>query len=191
LGKINEELIGEVEIILYKGKKFILDTKFKQASAELYFLLFMVDRILFDIEDMDHKQSVSSMLARYISNQRNEREKLDNLFNNYQANSEVDNKILFQTSHKLYKNNINNGPKFKLKTDYSSHEISNFDGKLSISTMLYVIDLVKRFPVENLKFISDIYTAMLQEYFDTGFPTNKTLGLAPVKAISSVIKNMK
>lgn len=187
----NEELIGEVKINLYKENKYSLNHKFKSSSAEVYFVLCMIDRVLIDVKDTDHKHSMATMSAKYMSNSRNEREELNRFFNKYKENIDSENKLVFGVSHKLYKHESQNGTKFRIETDYSLDKVENFDGKISISIMLYIIDLMKRFSVENQEFIADAYTSMLQEYLDTDFPTNKSLGIAPVKAIREVIKGMK
>lgn len=187
----NVEILGEVEITLAKGKKFSITASYSQDSVEVYFVLYVIDRILFDIKDMDHKQSISSMLARYISNQRNEREKLDRLFGKYTLSSAETNKTLLKVSHKMIRSISSEGRNFDFKTEYSFPNISNFEGKLSIATMLYVIELMKRLPVENQKFISDAYTVMLKEYTETGFPTDKYIGSAPLMALITVSNSRK
>jgi len=190
LEKQKEELIGEVKINLYKENKYSLNHNFKNSSAEVYFVLCMVDSVLLDVSDTNHKHSITTMPVRYMSNLRNDREELNKFFNKYKENIDPEKKVVFGVSHKLYKQESQNGTKFRIDTDYSLDKVANFDGKLGISIMIYIIDLMSRFSVGNQQFLANAYTSMLQEYLDTNFPTNKTLGIAPINALSRVIKSL-
>ena len=189
--KNNEELIGEVEIKLYKGHTYSISHNFKNSSAEAYFVLCMIDRVLVDVSDTNHKHSLATIPAKYMTNSRNERVELDQFFKKYNENIDPENKVVFGAKYKLSKQKTDKGTKLRVDTDYSPDKILNCDGKIGVSIMLYVIDLMNRISVGDQQFIAKAYTAMLQEYFDTDFPTNKTVGIAPVKAISSVIKSMR
>lgn len=188
--KENEALIAEVEFKLYKRHIYSVNHNFKNSSAEVYFLLCMIDKVLADVKDPNHKHSISTMTAKYLSNQRNDREDLNRFFSKYQKDIDPVQLSVFGVKFKLYKDESEYGTKFRIDSDYSSDKVANFDGKIAVSIMLYVIDLMKRFPVENQEFIAKAYSAMLQEYLDTGLPTKKTSGIAPVKAISRIVKSM-
>ncbi len=182
-------LSGKVKITIYEDNKFSIVNTFNNSAHELFFLLYMIDRVLYEIEEPKHMQNIAAMASRYMSDLKNGRSELSNFFDNYQKNTNESLDVVFEVSHELLSKPKMGGEHLYVWTEYSPTYVDNFDGKLGIATMLYVIDLMNRLDNDDQKFCADAYMAMLQLYFNTKFPTLETITVAPSIIINKMLKS--
>lgn len=182
-------LLGRVKITIYEDNKYNIYNTFDNSVDEFCFLLYMIDRVLCEIEEPKHMQNIAALAARYMSDLKNGRSELSSFFNNYKKRKKGENlNVVFEINHELLNKPKMGGDHLYIWTEGTPH-VNNFDGKLGIATMLYVIDLMDRLDYEDQKFHADAYMAMLQLYYNTKFPTSETITVAPSIIINKMLKS--
>jgi len=182
------ELFGEVKISIFENNLFSIKNTFEYPSHELFFLLYMVDRILSEINDIKRKQNIAALVSRYISNSNNGRIELMNHFGNYNMIIPSNHDIVFEADHELYVKQKVGGEHIYVWSEYVNSDI-DFDGKIGNATMLYVIDFMNRLDKQEQEICANAYNAMLKIYLESQFPVLKTITSAPSRIVNEMLKS--
>ena len=186
-------LLGNVKITLYEKHKFLIFNTFNSSGhiidGEFIFLLFMIDRVLYEVEELKHKHNFAAVASRYMSDLKNGRSELGYFFNNYKRTKSENLNIVFEVNHELLNKPKMDKEHLYIWTEYSIPYVNNFDGKLTIAAMLYIIDLMNRLDKDDQEFCAKAYRAMLEIYLDTHFPILETIRLVPSIIINKILKS--
>ena len=188
-----ENVLGIVEISVYKNYDYHIYNTFKNNLYELFFLLYMIDRILSEMSSKKIMNNFAALLSKYLSNSKNTREEFRNKFINYNGvNSDKvaseGSYLEFKVRHELRSKIKTGGEHLYIWSDYVNLNES-FDVKITNATFLYLFDFIKKLEKHEQKVSANSYDALLQIYLNSGFPTLKSITNAPFQIVRKLLNS--
>jgi hypothetical protein len=186
-GSMSDTIMGKMELTIYENNNYKVINSFDNNIEELVFLLFMVDKVLADIEDPKYVTNISSLIGSYIINLEGGRDKLAKFFNIYNLVMDDSSAVVFKVNQKLLSKQRSEGEHLFIWTDPYSMNPDDFDVNLGISALLYTKNFIDRLDFDEQSVCADVYGSMLQIYLDTKFPDTPDITKAPSLVVNRLI----
>lgn len=170
------DTLGNIEVKCSNNYEYTIYNSFEDVDMETVFFLFLTDKVM---ADSGKPSEVAQILVGYLLDISGGTEELEEEFSQYEKVNSIASDTKYSISQELRSKDKGRGKHLYVNTSFDSFWSLNADKKSINATILYMMNIRKRFPSRKWSNLGQRFSDMLRFYDNNGYPSTTSVTDGP------------